>query len=73
MSYEAHGIRPRRPLTARQRDHWRGVSHYVTLVGAQTRARLSPHLGAYVALVHIPGDAPVRVEQAGRDPDHYNV
>jgi hypothetical protein len=73
MSYEAVGIRPRRPLTARQREQWRGVSHYGTAAAARARARISPHLGAYIALVQVPGEATVRVEQAGRDPDHYNV
>jgi hypothetical protein len=73
MSYEALGIRPRRPPTTRQRDQWRGVSHYATLAAARTRARISPHLGAYVALIHIPDGVSVRVEQAGRDPDHYTV
>jgi hypothetical protein len=73
MSYEALGIRPRRPLKARQRDQWRGVSHYATPAAARVRARLSPHLGAYVARVRIPAGAPVRIEQGGRDPDHYTV
>lgn len=72
-SYEALGVRPRRPLTARQRDQWRGVSHYATLTAARVRARLSPQLGAYVALVRVPVRATVRIEQGGRDLDHYNV
>jgi hypothetical protein len=73
MSYEALGAQPRRPLTMRQRDHWRGVSHYTTASAARARARISPHLGAYVALVRVPEGGVARVEQAGRDPDHYNV
>lgn len=73
LSYEALGIRPRRSLTARQRDQWRGVSHYATLAAARARPRVSPHLGGYVALVRIPAGALARIEQAGLDPDHYNV
>lgn len=34
---------------------------------------MSPHLGNYIATVRIPADVAVRVEQSGRDPDHYNV
>ena len=73
MSYEALGIPPRRPLTARQRDQWRGVSFYATPAAARLRAQLSPQLGNHIAEVRIPDDAPVRIEQAGRDPNHYNV
>jgi hypothetical protein len=73
MSYEALDVPPRRPLTARQRDQWRGVSFYATLAAARLRAQLSPQLGSHIAEVRIPTDAPVRIEQAGRDPDHYTV
>jgi hypothetical protein len=73
MSYEALGVAPRRPLTSRQRDQWRGVSVYATQAAARLRARLSPQLGSYIAEVRIPDEAVVRIEQSGREPDHYNV
>jgi hypothetical protein len=73
MSHEALGIPPRRRLSRRDRDRWHGVSHQSTLESALTKASDSPWLGAYVAEVHIPHGATVRIEQTGRDPYHYTV
>ena len=72
LSYEALGIQPRRPLTARQRDEWQGISHYATQDAARIRARTSPHLGSFIATVRIPSQS-ARVEQRGRDVDHYTI
>jgi hypothetical protein len=71
MSYGELGVPPRRPLSPRDRDRWFGVSHYLTLQAAQAAARSMPHLGQYIATVHVPGD--VRFERWGRDPDHCTV
>lgn len=64
---------PRRPLTARQAEQWRGISMFGTRETAARRARLSPQLGAHVAELSIPSDSPAHVEQTGRDADHYTV
>jgi hypothetical protein len=73
MSYEALKVPPRRPLTSRQRDHWRGVSFYATQAAARLRARASPQLGSFIAEMQVPDEVQVRIEQGGRDLDHYNV
>ena len=73
LSHEALGLAPTRPLTVRQQDQWRSVSHYATVEAARLRARLSTHLGTYVARIHVPGGVSVRVEQSGRDPLHFSV
>jgi hypothetical protein len=73
MSHETLGVPPRRRLSRRDRDRWRGVSHQSTLESAISKATDSPWLGQYVAEVHIPHGAAVRIEQTGRDPFHYTV
>jgi hypothetical protein len=73
MSYGALGIPPRRPLSSRQHDQWQGVSLYRSTHAAHRRAELAPEIGRYLAEVRIPADASVRIEQTGRDSDHYTV
>src|SRR5215210_4585819 len=73
MSHEALGIPPRRPLSRRERDRWRGVSHQATRESARVKGTESPWLGRYIVEVHIPPGAAVRVEQTGHDPFHYTV
>lgn len=73
MSYEALGVPPRRPLSPTDRDRWRGVSHYATRAAAEAAARSAPRLGTLLAAVQLPPDAAVRVEQTGRDPDHFTI
>ncbi|HYU17878.1 MAG TPA: hypothetical protein VEQ11_04215 [Chloroflexota bacterium] len=73
MSNEALGARPRRRLSARDRDRWRGVSHLSSLAAAITKARDSPWLGAYIAELRVSPQAPIRVEQTGRNPYHYTL
>ena len=73
MSYETLGVKPRRPLSRAERDRWRGVSHYATFTAAEAAARTLPHLGRFIATVHIPADGSVRLQQTGRDPDHFTV
>jgi len=72
-SHEALGISPTRPLTARARDRWRGVSHHDSREVAIGKARSSPWLGRYVAELHIPEEVAVRAEQTGRDPTHHTI
>ena len=72
LSHEARGIRPRRPLNPRDRDRWRGVSHFDTPELARATARAAPHLGAFIAELHIPQGAPIRIEQTGRA-GHYDI
>lgn len=73
MSYETLGVTPRRPLSTVDRDRWRGVSHYASFVAATDALRAAPGLGGYIATVRIPLDAAVRVEQTGRNRDHFTV
>lgn len=73
MSHEALGIPPRRPLSRREQDRWRGVSHQSSLESALAKGTESPWLGRYIAVVRIPDGAAVRIEQTGRDPFHYTV
>lgn len=73
MSHETLGVPPRRPLTRRQHDRWRGVSFQDSLESALTKSTESPWLGRYVAEVRIPVGAAVRIEQTGRDRSHYTV
>jgi hypothetical protein len=73
MSHETLGIPPRRPLSPRERDRWRGVSHQDSRESAVRKAADSPWLGEYVAEVQVPIGATVRVEQTGRDPSHYTI
>ena len=54
MSHEALGIPPRRPLSRRELDRWRGVSHQATLESALAKGTESPWLGRYVVEVYIP-------------------
>lgn len=60
-------------MTAQQAEQWRGISVFQTREAAERRARLSPRLGAYVAELSIPAESPARVEQTGRDAEHYTV
>jgi hypothetical protein len=73
MSHEALGAPPRRRLTRREQDRWRGVSLQSTLESALVKANDSPWLGQYLAEVHIPRGVAVRIEQTGRDLYHYTV
>ena len=73
MSYEELGIPPRRPLSALDRDRWRGVSHYATYAAAEWAALAIPRLGGFIVTVRIPMDGSVRVQQTGRDPDHFTI
>src|SRR5438094_9206479 len=67
MSHEALGILPTRPLSGRAHDWWQGVSHHDSRDAAMAKGNASPWLGLYVAELHVPAAAIVRVEQTGRD------
>ena len=73
MSNAELGIEPKRPLSPREMDRWRGISVMATPQSARRRMRVSPWLGAYVAVIEIPSDGRVRVEQTTRDPDHFTI
>lgn len=66
MSNEALGRRPKRPLSKRDRDRWRGVSLFDSAELASSAARASPWLGAYVAAVAVPPETPIQFEQTYR-------
>lgn len=62
LSHAMRGEVPRRPLSARERDRWRGVSHYSTPDAAYSAARQFPSLGRFVAAVALPKDVQIRIE-----------
>jgi hypothetical protein len=53
MSNAERGIEPRRPLSRRELDRWRGVSHMATPESARRRMQMSPWLGSFVAVIEI--------------------
>jgi len=73
MSHEALGTPPRRPLSRREQDLWRGVSVHDSFEAACAKGTVSPWLGQYVAEIRIPDDVVVRIEQTGRDHSHYTI
>jgi hypothetical protein len=73
LSHQALGIEPLRPLSARGRDRWRGLSHHDTLDAARAKGSQSPWLGHYVAEVRVPAGAAIRIEQTVHDPTHYTL
>jgi len=73
LSHEVLGISPRRPLSRREQDRWRGVSHQDSLDSAHIKGTESPWLGRYIAEVRIPDSGAVRTEQTGRDLSHFTV
>jgi hypothetical protein len=73
MSHEALGTPPRRPLSRREQDLWRGVSVHDSFEAACAKGTVSPWLGQYVAEIRIPHDVAVRIEQTGRDRSHYTI
>ena len=72
-SHAVLGRQPRRPLTTREQDLWRGVSCYDSLAAAIDRARGTPWLGSFVAEIVTSDDHELRIEQTGRQREHYTV
>ena len=66
-------MEPRRPLSPRDRDRWQGVSFYASIEAATRKVHDSPWLGDFIAEVEFPPDRNVRIEQTGRDRNHYTV
>jgi len=63
MSNEALGRRPRRAMSERDRDRWRGVSHFDSPQLASFTARASPWLGPFVATVVLRPWASIRWQE----------
>jgi hypothetical protein len=72
MSGAARGFPPPNddPNTLRL---WEGVSLYDQRRYARYRATERPRLGRFIAEVHIPVDAPIRIERTGRSHGHYTA
>jgi len=51
---------------------WDGISCWATETQARRMARRYPNQGSYIAVLHIPDDASVRVERT-RGPGHHTV
>jgi hypothetical protein len=73
MSHAALGVPPRRPLSRREQDLWRGVSVHDSFEAACAKGTMSPWLGQYVAEIRIPPGVQVRIEKTGRDPSHFTI
>jgi hypothetical protein len=73
MSNEELGISPRRPLSRREQDRWRGVSHMDSLRSAAKRIDASPWIGAYIAEIEIPIGQEIRIEQTSQDRNHFTL
>lgn len=71
-SNEERGRQPRRPLDARGRRLWQGLSAFDSAAGARQAAGATPALGSYIARVEIASAAPVEVEHTGRA-GHYTL
>ena len=52
---------------------WAGLSVNATEAQARRRARQYPTLGAHIARLELPADAPVRVERTTRIPGHHTL
>ncbi len=72
-SNETLGKAPRRPLSERDRDRWRGLSMYESAEAARELSRESPWHGTYVAAIEIPAEASARARQTGRNRAHHTV
>jgi len=73
MSHYELGRRPLRPLSRRDYDRWRGVSHFDSLEQAEDKLHESPWLGNFIAEIEIPPKAAVRIQQTGAKRSHYTV
>ena len=73
LSYAALGILPRGKLTAAQQRSWAVVSVYTDLADARRLAAYDPEKGAWIAVLDLPDDGTVEVQQQGRLPSHHNV
>src|SRR5206468_2387895 len=73
LSNAALGRQMRPPITPTRACMWEGISVYDYLAVAQTRAAGFPRPLGWVAVLHIPPDAPILVEKTMRDPHHFTV
>jgi hypothetical protein len=63
------GVRSTDPAVLRL---WDGISCWATEAQARRALRSFPSLGTHIAVLHIPDEAPVRVERT-RGPGHFTV
>ncbi len=52
---------------------WDGISAMDTLERARKRARQFPQHGTFIAVLHIPPDAPITAARTLRTPGHYTL
>jgi hypothetical protein len=71
-SHRALGRRLRRDTPALRRS-WEGVSVTSTEAAIRDLARRLPQLGRFIAVLSIPDHGPVRYEQSGESPAHYDL
>ena len=73
LSYAAQGVLPRGKLTAAQQRAWAAVSVYSDLGDAHRLAAYDPDKGAWIAVLDLPDDGTIAIQQQGRIPSHHNV
>lgn len=52
---------------------WDGISVYDTALRAMAKSRRYPWLGAFIARLEIPDDAPVSIERTTKSRGHYTI
>ena len=72
MSNEAKGV-PLRRDTVQARRLWTGISVFDSEEGAREMARRFPTLGAFIAALRIPANAPIRAERTTATPGHFTL
>jgi hypothetical protein len=63
----------RSPQTRKNAAGYLGVSVQGTLAGARSLQRTYPAMGAYIAELTIPDDAPLSFDPEGTGPGHYDI
>jgi hypothetical protein len=61
------------PLSASHRAVWDGISVFSTLNQARRKQRLSPILGAFIAVIRVPTDGSVRFARTLGGDGHHTI
>jgi hypothetical protein len=72
-SQKALGIPLARPGDAAILRMYDGVSVYWTEIQARNRARATPRLGGYIAVLDIPENAPITIQRTGLGRGHHTL
>lgn len=72
LSYRALGRSLLRDTPSQHRS-WEGISVTSTLGAARALSARAPNLGRFSAVLELAEHSPVRFEQTGRTPEHYDL